>query len=65
MHIVDVEVDHGPIVLQAAVPVYDDDSVATLSARILDAEHTIYPEALELLATGRLDLDGRRVRIRP
>jgi phosphoribosylglycinamide formyltransferase-1 len=65
VHIVDGEVDHGPIVLQAAVPVHDDDSVATLSARILDAEHTIYPQALELLATGRLDLDGRRVRIRP
>jgi len=65
VHIVDVEVDHGPIVLQATVPVHDDDSVDSLSARILAVEHRIYPEALQLLATGRLDHDGRRVRIRP
>lgn len=65
VHFVDEKVDHGPIVLQASVPVLDDDSVDTLSARILAAEHTIYPKALDLLATGRLEHDGRRVRIRP
>jgi phosphoribosylglycinamide formyltransferase-1 len=51
-------------VLQAAVPVLDDDTVDTLSARILEREHAIYPEALALLAQGRLDIDGRRVRVR-
>jgi phosphoribosylglycinamide formyltransferase-1 len=65
VHFVDHEVDHGPIVLQASVPVLDDDSVESLSARILEAEHAIYPQALDLLATGRLLHDGRRVRIRP
>jgi phosphoribosylglycinamide formyltransferase-1 len=65
VHFVDDEVDHGPIVLQASVPVLDDDSVESLSARILEAEHAIYPQALDLLATGRLEHDGRRVRIRP
>jgi len=65
VHLVDVEVDHGPIVLQACVPVHDDDSVDTLSARILAVEHDLYPKALDLLATGRLAHDGRRVQIRP
>lgn len=65
VHIVDAEVDHGPIVLQAAVAVNDDDTVDTLSARILEQEHRIYPRALALLAEDRLDIDGRRTRIRP
>jgi phosphoribosylglycinamide formyltransferase-1 len=64
VHVVDAEVDHGPIVLQASVPVEDDDTEATLSARILEREHLIYPEALALLASGRLEIDGRRVRVR-
>jgi len=64
VHLVDDEVDHGPIVLQATVPVEDDDTEETLSARILEREHAIYPEALALLASGRLRLDGRRVRVR-
>jgi phosphoribosylglycinamide formyltransferase-1 len=64
VHLVDDEVDHGPIVLQAAVPVLDDDTVSTLSARILEQEHAIYPKALALLASGRLEIDGRRVRLR-
>jgi phosphoribosylglycinamide formyltransferase-1 len=64
VHLVDDEVDHGPIVLQAAVPVLDDDTVATLSARILEQEHALYPKALALLAEGRLEIDGRRVRLR-
>jgi len=64
VHFVDEKVDHGPIVLQATVPVEDDDTVATLSARILEQEHAIYPKALALLAEGKLAIDGRRVRIR-
>ena len=63
VHFVDEHVDHGPIVLQATVPVEDDDTVLTLSARILEREHEIYPKALALLASGRLEIDGRRVRI--
>lgn len=64
VHLVDEEVDHGPIVLQAAVPVAADDTVPTLSARILQQEHAIYPQALALLAEGRLEIVGRSVRIR-
>jgi phosphoribosylglycinamide formyltransferase-1 len=65
VHFVDEQVDHGPIVLQATVPVEDDDTVATLSARILEQEHAIYPKALALLAEGKLAIEGRRVRVRP
>jgi phosphoribosylglycinamide formyltransferase-1 len=65
VHLVDDEVDHGPIVLQATVGVEDDDTVVTLSARILEQEHALYPKALALLAEGRLEVVGRRVRIRP
>jgi phosphoribosylglycinamide formyltransferase-1 len=63
VHFVDEELDHGPIVLQAVVPVLEDDSVETLSARILAEEHRIYPEAVALFAAGRLRVEGRRVRI--
>lgn len=62
VHFVTHELDGGPIVLQAAVPVRDDDSVETLSARILVEEHRIYPEAIRLVLSGRWYLDGRRVR---
>ncbi len=64
VHFVDEGVDTGPIVLQAAVAVKDDDTEATLSERILAEEHRIYPEAIRLFAEGRLSLEGRRVRIR-
>ena len=64
VHLVDDEVDHGPIVLQSTVPVEDGDTVETLSARILEQEHAIYPQALALLAAGKLEIDGRRVRVR-
>jgi phosphoribosylglycinamide formyltransferase-1 len=64
VHLVDDELDHGPIVLQAEVPVLDNDTVGTLSARILEREHAIYPQALALLAAGRVSVEGRRVRIR-
>jgi phosphoribosylglycinamide formyltransferase-1 len=64
VHFVDEGVDTGPIVLQAAVPVHQDDTEETLSARILVEEHRIYPEAIRLFAEGRLSLRGRRVSIR-
>jgi phosphoribosylglycinamide formyltransferase 1 len=64
VHFVDEGVDSGPIVIQAAVPVVDGDTEETLAERILAEEHRIYPEAIRLFAEGRLQLDGRRVRIR-
>jgi len=57
------EVDGGPIILQAAVPVMEDDTPERLSARILEQEHVIYSRAIQLYAEGRLRLEGRRVRI--
>ena len=64
VHFVDEGVDTGPIVLQAAVSVHQDDTEERLSARILAEEHRIYPEAIRLYAEGRLSLSGRRVSIR-
>jgi phosphoribosylglycinamide formyltransferase-1 len=64
VHFVDEGVDTGPVVLQAAVAVRQDDTEATLSDRILTEEHRIYPEAIRLFAEGRLRLEGRRVSIR-
>jgi phosphoribosylglycinamide formyltransferase-1 len=64
VHFVEEGVDTGPIVLQAAVVVKDDDTEDTLSARILAEEHRIYPEAIRLFAEGRLRLEGRRIRIK-
>jgi phosphoribosylglycinamide formyltransferase-1 len=64
VHFVDEGVDTGPIVLQAAVPVRDGDTEETLSARILVEEHRLYPEAVRLFAEGRLEVTGRRVRVR-
>ena len=61
VHIVDEGVDTGPIVCQAVVPVQDDDTVETLSARILKEEHRIYSEAIGLLLEGRVQVSGRRV----
>jgi len=65
VHFVDEGVDTGPIVLQAAVPVLEGDTEATLSARILVEEHRLYPEAVRLYAEGRLGLVGRQVSVRP
>lgn len=64
VHFVDESADHGPIVLQAAVPVMGDDTAETLSARILVEEHRIYPKAVEIVVTGRYQVVGRRVLIR-
>jgi phosphoribosylglycinamide formyltransferase 1 len=58
VHFVIPETDAGPIVMQGAVAVRDDDTPETLAARILEIEHRIYPDALRLLASGRLKLDG-------
>jgi phosphoribosylglycinamide formyltransferase-1 len=65
VHFVDAGVDTGPIVLQAAVAVHDEDTPETLAARILEREHAIYPEAVRLWAAGRLRVEGRRVRVLP
>ena len=64
VHFVDEGVDTGPIVLQGAVPVLDGDTEETLSARILVEEHRLYPEAIRLFAEGRLEVTGRRARVR-
>ena len=63
VHFVAEEVDMGPIVLQAAVPVLQDDTEESLSARILVEEHRIYPEAVRLYFEGRIEIRGRRVMI--
>ena len=61
VHFVDEELDAGPILIQAAVSVRDDDTVETLSARILEQEHRIYPEAIRTVLSGNYRVDGRRV----
>jgi phosphoribosylglycinamide formyltransferase-1 len=61
VHFVDEGTDTGPIIVQRAVPVQSDDTAATLHARIQTAEHEAYPEALRLLASGRLLISGRAV----
>lgn len=61
VHFVDEDVDHGPIIAQAVVPVFDDDTVESLSARILSQEHRIYPEAVALVVSGKYKIEGRRV----
>jgi len=65
VHFVDGGVDTGPILIQAVVPVLPDDDAETLAARILEQEHRIYPRAIQLIAEGRVQVDGRRVRIAP
>lgn len=61
VHFVAKEVDAGPIILQAHVPVRDDDTVDSLSERILRQEHRLYPEAIRLFTEGKLKIQGRRV----
>jgi phosphoribosylglycinamide formyltransferase-1 len=63
VHLVTGELDGGPIVRQAAVPVHDDDTPETLAARILVEEHRIYPEAVGLVLDGGWMIDGRRFRV--
>jgi phosphoribosylglycinamide formyltransferase-1 len=63
VHFVDEGCDTGPIIIQAVVPVLDNDTEETLSARILEQEHKIYPEAIRLFSEGKLKIEGRRVKI--
>ena len=63
VHFVDAGTDTGPILVQRAVPVLEDDTPETLHARIQEQEHIAYPEALRIIASGAYRLDGRRVRI--
>jgi phosphoribosylglycinamide formyltransferase-1 len=65
VHFVSLETDGGPIILQRAVPVEEDDTPETLAARILPLEHDTYTQAIQLFAEGRLRIEGRRVRILP
>jgi phosphoribosylglycinamide formyltransferase 1 len=61
VHFVDEHLDHGPIILQKTVPVLDGDDVHTLSARILEQEHTAYSEAIELVLSGEVEIQGRTI----
>lgn len=61
VHFVDEQLDSGPIILQAAVPVIDDDTAESLSVRILAEEHRIYTEAIQLVLSGKYRIEGRRV----
>ncbi len=63
VHFVDEGMDSGPIILQAAVPVLQDDTEDTLGARVLEQEHILYPKAIQLYVEGRLRVDGRHVTI--
>ena len=63
VHFADEGVDTGPIIIQAVVPVYDEDTEETLSRRILKEEHRIYPKAIKLYAEGKLRVEGRKVRV--
>lgn len=63
VHFVDEGTDSGPIILQAAVEVKDDDTEETLSARVLEQEHIIYPKAIKLFVEGKLKIEGRHVKI--
>jgi len=63
VHFVTEGVDEGPIIGQIAVPIHERDTVDTLSARILEQEHQLYPQAIQLMAQGRLQREGRTVRV--
>jgi phosphoribosylglycinamide formyltransferase-1 len=65
VHFVIPETDAGPIVMQGAVPVADDDTADTLAARVLGIEHKIYPQALRLLANGGVQIVGEATRSSP
>lgn len=64
VHFVDEGMDSGPIILQGAVPVMDDDTEETLAARVLEVEHKIYPEAIRLFTDNKLEIQGRKVKIK-
>ncbi len=65
VHLVDEAYDHGPIIAQRPVPVEDSDTPDTLAARVLQVEHALYPEVLEIIAQGRLAIQGNKASILP
>jgi phosphoribosylglycinamide formyltransferase-1 len=65
VHFVDEELDHGPIIVQKAVPVLDSDDEPTLARRILEQEHIAYPEAINLVLEGKFNTTGRRLSLHP
>jgi phosphoribosylglycinamide formyltransferase-1 len=62
VHLVDEELDHGPIILQKVVPVLDTDDEHTLAARILEQEHIAYSEAINIILEGKFEIVGRRLK---
>jgi phosphoribosylglycinamide formyltransferase-1 len=64
VHFANAQYDEGPIILQAAVPVLEDDTPDTLAERVQAKEREVYPQAIQLIAEGRVSVEGRRVRIR-
>lgn len=64
VHFVDEGVDTGPIIIQSAVQVFDDDTEETLAARILKEEHRIYPLAIQFFAEGKIEIKGRKISIK-
>lgn len=64
VHFANAQYDEGPIILQAAVPVLEDDTPDTLAERVQEKEREVYPQAIQLIAEGRVSVEGRRVRIR-
>jgi len=65
VHFVDEHYDHGPIILQEAIPVFDDDTPDTLAERVQAKERELYPRAIQLFAENRLIIEGNKVRILP
>jgi len=64
VHFVDTGCDTGPIIIQSAVPIHENDDEETLSERILQQEHIIYPQAIRLIADGKLKIEGRKVKLK-
>ena len=64
VHFADQTYDTGPIIVQRTCPVLEDDTPDTLAARVFDQECIAYPQAIRLIAQGRVEIDGQRVRIR-
>jgi phosphoribosylglycinamide formyltransferase 1 len=64
VHFAEEGIDSGPIIIQSVVPVYEDDTGETLAARILKEEHRIYPQAIQYYAEGRIEIQGRKVKIK-
>ena len=64
VHFADEGVDTGPVIIQSVVPVYDDDTADTLQERILKEEHRIFPQAIQFNAEGKLEVVGRKVRVK-